>query len=264
MIPPHLKVTHLSEIPWLSHGFFGRRGGVSKGEFNSLNIGLQKGDSLENVCQNRQRMADALMMGNAPIVFACQKHTNSVLVIDAPFKGDIPIADALVTKRKNLIIGVQTADCVPVLFIDPITKIIAAAHAGWKGLASGILQNTITVMEELGATRANIRAAIGPCIWSASYEVGSDVREAFPLFNDLFTPCKAFVNENKVNARTTFCFDLPMAAYRTLQNNGISSISPSPKDTYTHEHDFFSYRRSTHAGDSRFGGQASLIGMHNR
>jgi len=264
MLPPHFKTTDLSEIPWLSHGFFGRMGGVSKAEFASLNIGLQKGDTIENVCKNRQRVADALMMGNAPIVFTCQKHTNIVRVIDGPFIGDIPIADALVTKKKDLIIGVQTADCVPVLFTDPIAQIIAAAHAGWKGLASGVLQNTITAMEELGATRTNISAAIGPCIWPENYEVGPDVYEAFPLFNDLFAPCRASDSENMESKRTTFCFDLPMAAYRTLKNNGVLHVSASPMDTYAHDLDFFSYRRSTHVGESLFGVQASLIGMYNR
>ena len=263
MTPPYLKSPHLNDIPWLAHGFFGRKGGVSTGEFASLNISLHKGDSLENVLQNRARMAHVLSMENAPIVFACQKHTNTVLVVDEPFTDKIPIADALVTRQENLILGVQTADCVPVLFVDPVAKIVAAAHAGWRGLADGILQNTIATMEELGAERENIRAAIGPCIWSESYEVGADVYEAFPDFTDLFTQWRMPTKANGMGVIKTFAFDLPMAAYRVLRNAGITHLSQSPINTYAHIHDYFSYRRSTHTGNVQFGGQASLIGLRN-
>ncbi|MES2608387.1 MAG: peptidoglycan editing factor PgeF [Pseudomonadota bacterium] len=263
MTPPNLKASNLNDIPWLAHGFFGRKGGTSTGEFESLNVSLKKGDLLENVMQNRQRMANALSMENIPIVFACQKHTNTVLVIDRPFGDDVPTADALVTHQKNLIIGIQTADCVPVLFLDPFNKVIAAAHAGWKGLAGGILQNTLVAMESLGASRKHIKAAIGPCIWSESYEVGSDVHDAFPDSSDLFMHWRAPTKANGMGIIKTFGFDLPMAAYRTLQIAGIADINPSPINTYAHADDYFSYRRSTHLDEIRYGGQASLIGMPN-
>ncbi|MDP3371587.1 MAG: peptidoglycan editing factor PgeF [Candidatus Paracaedibacteraceae bacterium] len=258
-MPPHLKASNLNDIPWLKHGFFGRKGGVSEGEFESLNISLQKGDLPQNVLKNKQFMASALLMESAPVVLAYQKHTNIVKVIDAPFGEDIPIADALVTRQKNLLIGVQTADCVPVIFVDPFTKIIAAAHAGWKGLADGILQNTINVMLEMGANKKNIKTAIGPCIWSESYEVGSDVVDSFPQFSDLFKLWELPSCAEK--EKKTYSFDLPMAVYRTLQSSEISCIDASSVNTYAQEDDYFSFRRSTHKRHERFGGQASLIGI---
>lgn len=257
-MPPHLKSLEFTHIEWLAHGFFGRKGGVSSNEFESLNSALQKGDISDNVCQNRQFMANALLMENAPIIFMCQNHTTVVHVLDAPLGDEIPIADAIVTRKKNIIIGIQTADCVPVLFVDPVTHVIGAAHAGWSGLANGILQNTVKTMIELGANKESIKAAIGPCIWPESYEVGANVKESFSDFHDLFKPWPGISN---ISEAITYSFDLPMAAYRTLQNAGILDISSSSKNTYENPTDYFSFRKSTHNKDIRFGRQASLIGM---
>lgn len=259
VMPPHLKASNLNDISWLRHGFFGRRGGVSEDEFKSLNIALQKGDVPKNVLQNKQLIANALLMESAPVVFACQKHTNIVHVVDAPFGENIPVADALVTQQRNILIGVQTADCVPVVFVDPLTQTIGVAHAGWKGLTGGILQNTINVMVKLGADKKNIKAAIGPCIWAESYEVGSDVVDSFPQFGDLFALWDLPLYAEK--EKKTYSFDLPRAAYLTLQSAGITCIDASPVNTYTHEDYYFSFRRSTHKGEKHFGGQASLIGI---
>jgi YfiH family protein len=258
---PHLTADPLTQCKGIQHGFFGRRGGVSQGEFESLNAGLQKGDAAQNVTENRHRMAHALNMNDAPIVFACQKHTNTVLVIDQPFEGEIPVADALITSTENLIIGVQTADCVPVLLADPEAKIVAAIHGGWRGLATGIVQNTILEMINIGATRHRIIAAIGPCIWADSYEVGEDVHAAFKSFDDVFKPWDRQSNNTCAEQTVTFAFDLPRAAYLILEHEGIVPITPSPIDTYAHESAYFSFRRSTHKGDERFGTQSSLIGL---
>ena len=258
MTPPFLTAPHFTDFPWLTHGFFGRKGGVSTGEFESLNIGLQKGDDPKAVCENRLRIASVLGMRDTPLIFARQKHTNIARVTNAPFDGVPPIADALVTNTPGIIIGVQTADCVPVLYVDPIARVIAAAHAGWKGLADGILKNTLTVMERIGANRAHIIAAIGPCIWQESYEVGEDVKDAFSAWPDLFTPWEGHTTHNK----NTFAFNLPLAAYRTLEKAGIRTISSSPTNTYTAPDDYFSYRRATHAGTTHFGVQASLIAIN--
>ena len=205
-------------------------------------------------------------MEHTPVIFAYQRHTTTALIVDKPFEGERPIADALVTNTPGLLIGVQTADCVPVLLIDETTRVIAAAHAGWKGLADGILQNTLITMESLGADRTHIIAAIGPCIHANSYEVGDDVRKAYPQFPDLFTPWTnktiGTIIDKTTTHKETFTFDMPMAAYLTLKQAGIHNISPSPINTYTNPTDYFSYRRSTHQGDSTFGNQASVIGIY--
>lgn len=263
MNPPHLKAPHLAGIPWLAHGFFGRKGGLCEGEFSSLNITAKESACPIAVNENKKRIAKALGMENAHSLLMNQKHTNAVIVVEKPFNGSAPIGDAMVTKQKNLLICIQTADCVPVLFVDPINQIIAGAHAGWRGLATGILQNTIHTMISLGAEREHIKAAIGPCAWAESYEVGKDVVDAFPQFNDLFQEWNEPTKANGMGTLKTFSFDLPNAAYRTLDAENLSEISKSPINTYTHEEDFFSFRRSSHQGKTHFGGQGSVIGMHN-
>lgn len=264
MPPPHLKAPHLNDIQWLAHGFFGRKGGVSEGEFTSLNITKKELACADAVNENRKRIAKTVGMENAPTLLTNQKHTNTVVILEKPFDGEKPpIADAMVTKEKNLLICIQTADCVPVLFVDPINQIIGGAHAGWRGLAAGILQNTLQAMINLGAKREHIKAAIGPCAWAESYEVGADVMEAFPQFNDLFKQWRAPTKANGMGVLKTFSFDLPTAALRTLQNEKLSELSASPINTYTHEEDFFSFRRSTHQGKNHFGSQGSVIGMRN-
>lgn len=258
MTPPFLTAPHFTDFSWLTHGFFGRKGGVSTGELKSLNVNSKKNDAPKAVRENRFRIAQTLGIKNSPLNFACQKHTPTALLITAPFDGDPPIADALVTSTPGIIVGVQTADCVPVLYVDPIARVIAAAHAGWKGLADGILENTLTVMESAGANRAHIIAAIGPCIWQESYEVGADVKDMFAAFPDLFTPWHGNTTQNK----NTFAFNLPLAAYRSLEKAGITAISSSPINTYTAPDDYFSYRRTTHAGTAELGGQASVIAIN--
>jgi YfiH family protein len=266
--PPFLTAASFQtdKHPWLAHGFFGRKGGVSTGVFSSLNVSFaERGDQPDCITENRLRVANALNIERAPVIFAHQKHTTIALIVDKPFEGERPIADALVTNTPGLLIGVQTADCVPVLFIDETTRVIAAAHAGWKGLADGILQNTLIAMESLGANRTHIIAAIGPCIHADSYEIGDNVKAAYPQFPELFTPWTNKIIGTTVSKTTThketFAFDIPMAAYLTLKQAGIRNISSSPINTYTNPTDYFSYRRSTHNGDSTFGNQASVIGI---
>jgi YfiH family protein len=263
MTPPHLKGPHLNNIPWLAHGFFGRKGGVCEGEFSSLNITKKELACPDAVNENRKRIAVAVGMETAPVLLTNQKHTNTVIVIEKPFYGDGPIADAMVTRQKNILLCIQTADCVPVLFADPVNQIIGAAHAGWRGLAAGILQNTLQAMIDLGAKREHIKAAIGPCAWAESYEVGADVMEAFPQFSNLFKQWQAPTKANGTKALKTFSFDLPMAALRTLQLENISELSASPINTYTNEGSYFSFRRSTHQGKNHFGGQGSVIGIRD-
>lgn len=263
MNPPHIKAPHLIDIPWLAHGFFGRKGGVCEGEFSSLNVTLKESVCAHAVNENRKRIAKAIGMENALNLLTNQKHTNTVIVVEKPFGDHVPIADAMVTNKKNILICIQTADCVPVLFVDPINQIIGGAHAGWRGLSTGILQNTIATMISLGAQREHIKAAIGPCAWAESYEVGRDVVDAFPQFNDLFQDWHAETKANSTRTKMTYSFDLATAAYRTLEAEKLSEISSSPVNTYTHEEDFFSFRRSTHQGKSHFGGQGSVIGMRN-
>ncbi len=253
---------HFDKIPIISHGFFGRKGGVSQGVFTSLNAGLQKGDDPEHVCENRHRMALALHMENCPLFFVSQKHTNKVYVLDEGHKDDVPVADAIVTRQKNIIIGVQTADCVPVLFVDAHNGVIGAAHAGWRGLANGILENTFREMIHLGAKLHYLKAAIGPCIWADSYEVGMDVCQNFEQFRECFTSWRSEANEKNIKDQT-FSFDLAKVAYLVLKRIGIHEVSQSQADTYKNKEDYFSYRRSMHLGDKLYGSNASLIGLKN-
>jgi hypothetical protein len=227
-----------------------------------LNCALSRNDEAEKVLHNRFLMIEALSEVAQKtimptLVFVNQKHTNVAVLAD-PNLSEPPIADALVTNQPGILIGIQTADCVPVLFVDAENGVVGAAHAGWRGFASGVLDSTIDLMIAQGAKRESISAAIGPCIWADSFEVGQDVRDAMPAFADLFSPWP--MDPNKIDPQK-FAFDLPEAVRRALVSKGIQNVSASPMNTYTNEDLYFSYRRSCHQGATGFGCQASIIGI---
>ncbi|CAN0582276.1 unnamed protein product, partial [Laminaria digitata] len=161
------------------HSFFTRSGGVSQGIYSGLNVGLGSGDNRTLVEENRARIAGDLGVEPDHLLTPYQVHSAKAVVVREPFGDNRPEADAVVTDRPGIAIGVVTADCGPVLFADPGAGVIAAAHAGWQGALGGILENTITVMEELGAARERIVAVLGPTISQASYEVGPEFVERF-------------------------------------------------------------------------------------
>jgi hypothetical protein len=249
MHPPYVLSPVLQKLPHISHGFFTRVGGVSYGLFQSLNTGRFKGDSDQMVFENRRRIAHALGGGLSNLVILTQKHTNTVHVVDSPWDHDPPHGDGLVTNTPNLILGIQTADCVPVLLADSKKPVVAAVHAGWKGALSGIVENTVTEMIRLGATPQTLVAALGPCIWQESYEVDQAYHDQFPKHSHLFSKGRS----------GHYYFDLQGYVMECLKTLGVSNITPSIADTCEQEHLFFSNRRAYLRQEDSFGVQLSAI-----
>jgi len=243
------------ESPRVAHGFFGREGGVSQGIFASLNCGPGSDDERENVFENRRRATDALNAGSS-LLTLYQIHSPDVVTVTAPWNlGKGPQADAMVTRERNIALGILTADCAPVLFADEKAGVIGAAHAGWRGALAGVTDATIAAMEELGARRDRIQAAVGPCVAQASYEVDEGFRirflEADPANHRFFTPGPA----GKPH------FDLPGYLRERLGAAHLASFDMLGLDTYADPDRFYSYRRATHRGEPDYGRQVSLIGL---
>ncbi|MCH8347413.1 MAG: peptidoglycan editing factor PgeF [Proteobacteria bacterium] len=251
-----LKAYRSPDIPSgeIPHGFFTRHGGVSAGFYQSLNCGPGSDDKKAAVVENRRRASRHLAGGEGPLATLHQIHSAKVVVAAQPFPLDnLPKADALVSTTKGLVIGVLTADCAPILFADAKAGVIAAAHAGWRGLLTGILENTIGAMETLGADRKNITAVIGPCIAQASYQVGRDFYHSFisadPGYGDFFSPGK----------KDRRFFDLEGFVKMRLQAAGLEGVGVLSHDTYRDDREFFSYRRTCHKKEADYGRQLSAI-----
>lgn len=248
-----LRADILQDVP---HGFLGRRGGVSNGIHAGLNVGLGSDDEREAILRNRDLARDAVMPG-AALITVRQIHSADAVTISSPLPLDTrPQADAIVTDRPGLLLGILTADCVPVLFADVGAGVIGAAHAGWKGALGGVTDNTIEAMTLLGASRSSIRCAIGPCIGRASYEVS----ESF---------ANPFMDRNEDDARFFSAgrtghlqFDIAGYVAARLAKAGINKVAMLDEDTYPQPERFFSYRRACHAGEAGYGRQISLIGLN--
>lgn len=250
----------LLDHPRIRHGFFTREGGVSRGVYTSLNCGPGSGDDPAHVAENRRRAAERLAGTTAgrtvpPLCSLYQVHGADVVSVTEPWNAeDRPKADAMVTDRPGLALGILTADCTPVLFADIEAGVVGAAHAGWKGALGGVLAATVTAMERLGADRSRIRAAIGPTIAQGSYEVSADFRATFmaadPAYARFFVPAP-----RQGHAR----FDLPGFVRDRLAAAGITAIDDLKLDTYGDSRRFFSFRRTTHHGESDYGRQISAI-----
>jgi YfiH family protein len=244
----------LSAIPGLRHAFFTREGGVSGGVYQSLNGGIGSKDDASHVAENRRRMA--VDMGVAPqrFVTAFQIHSADVVTVTEPWEpASRPRADAIVTRTEGLAIGVTAADCGAILLVDPRARVIGAAHAGWKGALTGVLESTTTAMEKLGAERAGIVAAIGPLIRQHSYEVGAEFVERFidaDAENALFFIPSARDGHSM--------FDLAGFIRMRLENAGVLMIDDTAIDTYSDER-FYSYRRSVHRGEPDYGRHVHAI-----
>ncbi|WP_417622520.1 peptidoglycan editing factor PgeF [Parasphingorhabdus sp.] len=250
-----LDITTSPLLDGTIHGFLGRAGGASEGIYAGLNIGLGSDDDREIIMENRRRAVDGLMPG-AELVTVHQVHSADVVTVTGPIALDQrPQADAMVTDQPNLLLGILTADCVPVLFHDPQAGVIGAAHAGWKGALAGVTDNVLAAMETIGADRGRINCAIGPCIAQASYEVDAAFRERFV---DADTDNQRFFAAGKPEH---FQFDIEDYVAARLQAAGVSQIEKLGLDTYANEDCYFSYRRSCHRGEAGYGRQISLIGL---
>lgn len=247
-----MKRLQASNLGGIAHGFFGRDGGVSTGLYASLNCGPGSRDEPVSVAENRRRVAEALAPG-AELVSLSQIHSPIVHTLDhAPAQR--PEGDAMVTATPNLGLGILTADCAPVLLADAQARVIGAAHAGWKGALGGVLEATLEAMEKLGADRKRLAAGIGPCISQANYEVSWDFRDRFLELG--LRQRKFFIPSDKEGH---YRFDLEDFAAQRLIAAGVGSVEKLGVCTYPAENGFFSFRRTTHAGEPDYGRQVSAI-----
>ena len=242
-------------LPAERHGFFTREGGVSQGPFASLNCSLSGADAREAVLENRARTARAVGCEPDRLLGLTQVHGIAVATVVEPWQpGAGPRADAAVTARHGIALGIVTADCAPVLFADTAAGVIGAAHAGWRGAVEGVLEATIAAMLNLGATRAGIAAAVGPCIAQSSYEIGADLRDAV-LARD---PADAsFFRDGQRPAY--WQFDLAGYCAARLAAAGVGRVENLGIDTLANEARFFSHRRRTLAGGGPIGHQIAVI-----
>ena len=255
-----LQADTLGRLDGIRHGFFTREGGVSEGDYASLNVGFGSDDVRDRVIENRRRVAEHLGAGvdgqpYSDIVTNYQVHSADAVIVDAPFGPEgPPKADALVTDRPGLAIGALTADCTPVLFADCEAKVVAAAHAGWRGAVTGVLASTVAAMERLGASRARICAAIGPTIHQGAYEVGPEFKAQF--LEQAPGSAQFFVIPS---GRERDHFDLPGYCRHRLHQLGLGQIEDLGQCTYEIESLFFSYRRKTHRKECDYGRQIAAI-----
>lgn len=239
----------------MPHGFLGRVGGVSTGLYAGLNVGLGSDDDRAAIAENRRLATEAVLTG-AQLVTVHQVHSPDVIAVSAPFSDDArPPADALITATPGLLLGILTADCVPVLFADREAGVVGAAHAGWKGALSGVTDRTISAMEGLGADVSRIACAIGPCIAKPSYEV--DLGFVARFTDDDPENERFFVDGREGHAQ----FDIEAYVAARLAATGVTRIEMLGQDTYSQPEHFYSYRRSCHKGEPGYGRQVSLIGL---
>ncbi|MGV8985840.1 MAG: peptidoglycan editing factor PgeF [Cypionkella sp.] len=236
----------------LRHGFFTRKGGASSGIFAGLNCGPGSTDLSDAVMINRARVADSLGLGRDALVSLHQIHSAKVITLTEVPVGR-PQADAMVTATPGIGLGILTADCQPVLFSDPVAQVIGAAHAGWRGAREGVLEATMDAMEALGAKRENITAVIGPTISQAAYEVGPEFFETFT--DDEPQSSRFFIN----GTGDRMLFDLPGYGLHRLRAAGVGYAEWSLHCTYRDPERFYSYRRTTHAGEADYGRLISVI-----
>jgi YfiH family protein len=246
----------LASVPCLRHAFFTRAGGVSDGVYESLNAGIGSHDDPARVMENRRRMAQQMGVTAAHFLSVHQTHSPDVVVASGPWPGGTrPRADAIVTRSEDIAIGASAADCGPILLVDPKARVIGAAHAGWRGALTGIVESTVGAMEELGADRNGIVAAIGPLIRQPSYEVGGEFVERFieaDAENGVF-----FIPSAREGHAM---FDLAGYIRMRLENAGVLMIDDIGVDTYSDDR-FFSYRRSVHRQEPDYGRHVHAIAL---
>jgi len=253
--PPMLTIGRFNDLSRIRHAFFTRQGGVSTGIYASLNCGPGSRDERASVLENRHRALAALDLPEGRLATVHQVHSAEAVAVTDPWPiGEAPRADALVTTRPGLALGVLTADCAPVLLADAKAGVVGAAHGGWRGALTGVLEAVVDEMEGLGARRRHIAAGIGPCIGKRAYEVGPE----FP---------QPFLDQDEANGdffvaaprAGHFLFDLRGYAARRLARLGLADVQTLPCDTCGEEARFFSHRRARHRGQSDYGRMLSAI-----
>ena len=253
--PEPLTSRHLEfpDKPFIRHGFFTRTGGVSDGIYAGLNTGTGSNDTPAAITENRRRVAEWMGVEPAHLLSAYQVHSPDVLVVREPFSGERPKVDALVTDRPGIAVGASTADCGPVLFVDAHAGVVGAAHAGWKGAFTGVLENTIAAMEGLGAERDRIVAVLGPSISKANYEVGP---EFIARFTDADPANDRWFSASAKDGHAMF--DLNGYTVERLKRAGVDAHGLN-RCTYADENLFYSYRRTTHRKEPDYGRHLSVI-----
>jgi polyphenol oxidase len=254
-----IEATSLA-LTGIRHAFFTRAGGVSSGLYATLNGGVGSQDDAGKVVENRARMAAAVAVEPQRLLTAYQTHSPKVVVAEAPWTTENrPQADAIVTRMRALAIGVTTADCGPVLFADPRAGVIGAAHAGWRGALTGVIETTVAAMERLGAAPGQIRAAIGPMIRQSNYEVGPDLVARFraedAAASRFFAPARRDGHA---------MFDLAGYIAVRLKRAGITAVEDVALCTYADPEQFFSYRRTTHRAEADYGRHVNAIALMDR
>lgn len=250
-----VEIVRADALTGIAHGFLGRKGGVSTGAMAGLDMGRRNQAPTPELIENRKRALAAVAPGTE-LLTLYQVHSADAVTVLEPWDDELrPHADALVTNRPGLTLGILTADCAPVLFADREAGVIGAAHAGWKGAIGGVTDSTIAAMEALGARREHIAAAVGPCIARASYEVDEGFRTRFAEFdpaNDrFFTPGREGHHQ----------FDLEAYVVHRLAAAGLRTVEALGEDTYSQPDRFYSFRRATHRSEPDYGRQISLISL---
>ena len=245
----------LSKLSGFSHGFFGRAGGVSQGLYASLNCGFGSGDEAEHVRENRRRAGQHLGVEVDSLLTVYQIHSADAVIVEEPWVREAqPRADAMVTRKPRIALGILAADCAPVLFADAEAKVVGAAHAGWKGALGGVVEAAVAAMETLGAARSRIVVAIGPCISQPSYEVGPEFLAQFVAAD---AGNKSFF---AIGQRADhWQFDLPGYVGGRLERLGLGAVERVDRCTYADESAYFSFRRTTHKSESDYGRNLSAI-----
>lgn len=250
-----VEAIRAANLAALRHGFLGRRGGVSTGELGGLNVGYGSDDDRDAIVENRARAIAAVLPG-AELATVHQVHSAKAVAVESAWAQDErPHADAMVTDRPGLLLGILTADCAPVLLADADAGVIGAAHAGWRGALAGVTDSAIAAMEEMGARRERIAAAVGPCIGRESYEVDEAFRARFL---EQSPDNERFFSRGPAGSPH---FDLEGYVAGRLTAAGIRNIEPLRLDTYADPERFFSYRRATHRGEADYGRQIAMIAV---
>ena len=252
-----IVIDELTSEPVIKHGFFTREGGVSEGLYGALNCGFGSDDNAENVTENRRRVLAGLGAEDGELLTCYQVHSAEVITVTETWEREkSPEADAMVTNLPEIALGILTADCTPVLFADVKARVIGAAHAGWRGAFTGVLEATLDAMETLGSSRTNIKAGIGPCIGQNSYEVGPEFFDRFAQASqanaDFFVPSTKHGHH---------MFDLASYVEARLLKTGIAGIYQTGYDTCQDEALFYSYRRSVLRGEKDYGREISAISL---